>query len=192
MKQSAIFAIVWITLTLLHAAEPTDAEELAIYRVLFAGKDSVVLTTPDPKAKAVGLAPPDAKRDAKYAAWLKKNLPGVEDSTIAAYRRCIFGSPLLTPKSDVGVKLVFIDQKTLDDIFRVGKDPEAGWTRFRERIHASGLTTVSRVGFNPDQTQALVFMDYAWASLGAEGFTILLEKHDGKWTIKGQVMESAS
>jgi hypothetical protein len=194
MKFAIIFSVASLLLLPLarSADDATAPDELAIYKVLFTGKDTVVLTKPDPKAKPIELAPPDAKQDAEYSAWLKKELPGVEDATIADYRRRVLAPPLLTPNSEVGVKLVFVDQKTLDEIFRDGKDPEAGWTRFRERIHARGLTSVSRVGFNPGRTQALVFMNFSWASLGAEGYTILFERQDGKWTIKGQVMESAS
>jgi hypothetical protein len=175
------------------AETPAEADEMAIYKTLFTGKDMVVLAKPDPQAKPPDLSPPDAKRDSEYTAWLKKKLPGVQFATISDYRRCQLASPLLTPGSDLGVKLVFVEQKVLDDIFRDTKHPDDGWARFRERFHAHSLTHISRVSFNTHRTQALVFLFEAWASVGAEGWTILLEKtYDGKWIVKGQVMEVAS
>ncbi|MFL6285748.1 MAG: hypothetical protein ACJ74Q_21630 [Pyrinomonadaceae bacterium] len=50
---------------------------------------------------------------------------------------------------------------------------------------ASGVITLSRVGFNRDFTQALVEVDRGWCGRGCgEGTFVLLVKEDSRWKIR--------
>lgn len=180
-------------------AQVADPDELAIYRILFSGiAGPVVLAKPDPKAKP---GQPDAEEPADYPAWLKKQLPGVDETTIADFLRSYTAPALLNSKSDVGVKLVFVDKSTLDGFWRktdvddarknltlddYREHPgESPWARFLKRFSAHDFVQVSRVGFNPTRTQALV----SWfAGSDDEVLAIWLEKQNGKWTIKDSVL----
>jgi hypothetical protein len=75
---------------------------------------------------------------------------------------------------------------TIDD-YR--KHPEESpLFRFQKRFAAKDFVCVSRVGFNPGRTQALV--DW-FNSSDEEVETILLEKQNGKWVIINSVLDAA-
>lgn len=180
-------------------AQVADPDELAIYRILFSGiVGPVVLAKPDPAAKP---KQPDAEEQAEYPDSLKKQLPGLQEATIAAFIHCRSFPALLNSKSDVGVKLIFVDKSTLDGFWRktdvddarrnltlddYRKHPEESpWARFEKRFSARDFVQVSRVGFNTTRTQALV----SWyAGSDEEVLTIWLEKQNGKWIVKDSVL----
>jgi hypothetical protein len=49
----------------------------------------------------------------------------------------------------------------------------------------SGRTYVSRVGFNRDKTQALVYVQHVAGPEMGIGHYVFLDKTDGKWVIAG-------
>jgi len=178
-------------------SDVASPDELEVYRVLFKGRGTLVLARPGSKTKQDGH---DAKEQDKYNVWLRKMLPEADETTIADYARCYNAPALLNAKSDVGVRLVFVEKKILDDFWThiafgnstlddYRKHPEkAPSAKFRERFSGGDFVKVSRVGFNTGRTQALVFW---YLSSNEESFTILLEKQEGKWIIKNSALESA-
>ena len=191
------FAFCLLLLAVVHVAkgESADPEELAIYRVLFSGTDAVVMEKSEAPAKGASVDKPDVQYQIEFSAFLKRQFPSAEDATIKAYVQHPPGAALLTPKSDVGAKLVFIDGKTMGEIFKGGKDLNginAEWADFKRRYPAGGFTFVSRVSFNPEKTQALVFIETSFGSTGMDGYTVFLRKQNGKWIEVGREEDVAS
>lgn len=63
-----------------------------------------------------------------------------------------------------------------------------GWKSFREKYpKAGGIVTFSRVGFNADRTQALVYRGYQCGGLCGGGNYYLLSRKNGVWVIDGHV-----
>ncbi len=133
----------------LCAEATADGDELDVYKVLLVGLKTVVLAKRDT---------PDHPRevDARVATFLQQRLPGVKDTTIADYRHRGVETCLLTSRSDVGPKLVVIDEKTRKAVFQKSKDAGTISPPFREFLQAQGYTELSRVGFDPERSQALV------------------------------------
>ncbi len=52
----------------------------------------------------------------------------------------------------------------------------------RENLLSPGKNYVSRVGFNPGRTAALVFVSHVASPEMGAGYLVLLEKHQGAWT----------
>ena len=48
--------------------------------------------------------------------------------------------------------------------------------------------TLSRVGFNQDQTQALVYIGNQEGPLSGAGYIVLLNKQFGNWELKQKIM----
>jgi hypothetical protein len=82
---------------------------------------------------------------------------------------------------------VFLTQDEAQAIFN---DPDQdGWEEFYAAYPGSGgLTGLSRVGFDPSGTQALVYQDELCGPLCGAGFYILFEKEDGKWVERWRLM----
>jgi hypothetical protein len=92
----------------------------------------------------------------------------------------------LPPGMDIGLPYVLLTQADFDGIFALNT---SGWNVFYTRYpNSPGMTTVSRVGFNRDLTQAFVYAG-TWSNwLAGAGYYYLLEKVDGSWVILQQVM----
>jgi len=64
-----------------------------------------------------------------------------------------------------------------------------GWREFHKKFGAdTSLNSVSRVGFNSDKTVALLYVSSGIAPMGAAGGLCLLERKEGKWVIKWNVV----
>jgi len=82
-------------------------------------------------------------------------------------------------------KFKILKQEEINELFEF-KD---GWVKFyREYPDAKGLLTFSRVGLNPSQTQALVYVGNQWDLSTGAGVYLLLEKEeDRSWRIKDEL-----
>jgi len=78
--------------------------------------------------------------------------------------------------------VIIISEKELNELN--AKD----WSAFHEKYpNSSGVIQISRVGFNSNQTQAILYFDYHYDMLWGEGYLIFLTKDEGKWIVKEQV-----
>ena len=85
---------------------------------------------------------------------------------------------------NIGVDYLLMSHEQLDEIFNSSED---AWVEFYKRYPDSpGIITFSRVGFNQDFTEALVYMGRQSDYLAGTGSLIRLEKQDGVWKIMEQ------
>lgn len=81
---------------------------------------------------------------------------------------------------------VLLSEEDVKTFFKAGVGD--GWKSFREKYpKAVGITTFSRVGFNADRTQALVYRGYQCGGLCGGGDYYLLSRKNGAWAIDGHV-----
>ena len=77
--------------------------------------------------------------------------------------------------------IIFISDEKIEEIFQ----GTFYWLEFYIRYPLSqGIMGLSRVGFNSEMNQALVYMENASGSLSGEGLYILLVKENGVWIIQ--------
>jgi hypothetical protein len=95
----------------------------------------------------------------------------------------------LSDRFELKVKLNFLSRDELKRIFEKRDEKYDGWKAFRQKYPGAGeIITLSRVGFNPDKSQALIFVGYQCDWLCGEGNYILLTKRDGEWKIEKKSM----
>lgn len=104
-------------------------------------------------------------------------------------------SAKLTDKFKLKVKINLVGEE-IDKIFiennRNGST-ENGWMIFHKRYPtADGIITLSRVGFNKEKTQALIFVAFGCGWLCGEGNYILLEKQEEEWKVKSKLINWVS
>ncbi|HCC78197.1 MAG: hypothetical protein A2X25_04660 [Chloroflexi bacterium GWB2_49_20] len=86
----------------------------------------------------------------------------------------------------LGVRYLLFSQKDKQELFQVN---QSGWDVFYNRYPgAPGIMTLSRVGFNKQMDQALVYLGIQSHWLAGSGNFFLLNKVNGSWVIDEQVM----
>jgi len=140
-------------------------EEYAVYRTLFADTgfyraDTIALMDSTQAWDFLGMDAP----------W-KGRMSRLSDETLQHY--------LSVNRSRVSLKCVDCPGKTC---VLISSEKMGFWERLVP--DAEGVVTVSRVGFNRQGTQALVYWSIYWAPLAAFGSVILLEKESGLWTVR--------
>jgi hypothetical protein len=84
-------------------------------------------------------------------------------------------------RTDIDYELLSVDQmKAKFD------DPLNSWRRFRAQLpHSPGLLTLSRIGFDDDHSEALVYMTYACGNVCGEGLFVRLTRSEKGWKVAG-------
>jgi hypothetical protein len=108
------------------------------------------------------------------APW-KGRMPRLSDETLQQY--------LSVNRTRVPLQVISCPGKTC---VLISCEKMADWERMFP--DAAGVVTVSRVGFNRAGTQALAYWSVYLAPLAASGSVILLEKEDGRWTVRQNLM----
>jgi len=81
------------------------------------------------------------------------------------------------------VKYLLLSKEKVDALFK--QDLNKGWEAYwKEYPKATGLLTLSRVGFNRDRTRAFVYASSGCGSLCGYGYYFVLEKSGDDWKIK--------
>lgn len=87
--------------------------------------------------------------------------------------------------SETLIKTKYIDTVALDSIFKKG-----GWKKFNKLYSLStDLVEISRVGFNKDKTQALIYYSRSNCGLCGSGYLCLYELINGRWRLVEKYME---
>lgn len=88
----------------------------------------------------------------------------------------------LDNKFSIPQTVILISDKELNELNAID------WSAFHEKYpNSSGVIQISRVGFNSNQTQAILYFDYHYDMLSGEGYLFLLTKDEGKWIVKEKV-----
>jgi len=125
--------------------------------------------------------------------WRDKPPKGltIDESAVADYEAKNHGQSLLHKSSfKLPVKWDSISDADLRTIFH-GHWGDLEWTEYYRRFPDSGgFIMVSRVGFNTDHTQALLYMGSRSGPYYGEIHFLLLQKANGAWSIKRQLRKN--
>ena len=158
-----------------------DAEEVAVYAALF-GNGTGLLVIIDQTETGVSGYPGALPTVDSLVSKMHDVAP---ETTASFLDRNATAHPLRDDMS-LGAPYVLISQAELEGLFPGG---EADWGVFRARYpDAGGYWSLSRVGFNADLTQALVYLGGMGDYLAGEGNYYLMNKVNGVWTVDQTVM----
>ena len=118
---------------------------------------------------------------AKELAYVKDGMPELEQSTVNDFVAKNLESYPLDAFVNQRADYKLLSQEEINHLFHL-KD---GWIKFYEKYpDSNGILTFSRVGFNLDKQQALVYVANQWDSFSGAGIYVLLEKnYDDSWDI---------
>ena len=120
---------------------------------------------------------------ARMPAYLRENLPGLGEETLADFLAKNRERHPVEPDFDPEGRMICLGDEEFRDVFRDGE----GWERFRRMFPDSdGTLRFSRVGLDRGVTQALVYagQQFDW-NVGSGGYR-LFSKTEGSWTQLGR------
>lgn len=121
----------------------------------------------------------------KFYRELKESAPALSAEVIDDFRARNKGEHTLARRFDIGREYVLVGEKELNKIF---KEAGGGWKAFYKKYPgAGGYLVLSRVGFNADRTQALVYQGHSCGGLCGAGSHMLLNKKNGAWVVEGSI-----
>lgn len=91
-------------------------------------------------------------------------------------------APRLQRKLSINIKYLLVKDEDIEALFK--DNVMGGWEGFHRKYpKSSGFLTLSRVGFNADKTQALVYKGWSCGGLCGGGGYTLLSKKNGVWSV---------
>ena len=158
-------------------------EEQAVYAAALAelyGAPSYVLLS------TTATDPGGSGNTADTLAFVLDNLPSVDPLTAENFSARNAAETALEDGMQLGAPYVLLTRQEMSDLF---SENQNGWdTFYAQHPNAPGITSLSRAGFNPAMTEALVYVGTQSHWLAGAGYFLLLEKVDGVWILRNQVM----
>jgi len=108
-------------------------------------------------------------------------MPELQQETIDDFNKANQESYLLEKRFNLPVDYTLISKEEFHSIF---PNPSGWFTFYKKYPGTGGIITLSRVGFNTDKNQALVYIGIQAAPETGAGTYILLIKENNTWKIK--------
>ena len=119
--------------------------------------------------------------------YVAGQLQGLQEQTIESFAAANQSTFPLANRFQISSSYVLLSKTDKDKIFN--RELQASWQRFHTAYPGSqGLLTFSRVGFNSTMDQALVYFENGNGGMDAAGNMVLLEKEQGGWVVKRQLL----
>lgn len=170
------------------AVKPTLAinDEYAIYKTviesLYLAEGIELIVIKD--QTETGLSPDETLDSAMV--YVQENAEAmIEPDMINDYKTKNEQTHKLERQFSLDVDYVLISEAELNDIFK----SDDGWSQFNSIYpNSSGFVTLSKVGFNPEMDQALVYTGNQADYGTGQGFYVLLTKKGGDWNIQSMIL----
>jgi hypothetical protein len=109
--------------------------------------------------------------------YILDNMPGLEDETLVAFNQVNSEKKHLLPIANLTLKCYLANRRDIPAIYDLK-------TKYPD---AQAIVELSRVGFNGEKTQALVYISTLWAPLAGVGNLVFLVK-ENTWQVKKTVV----
>lgn len=165
------------------STENIDTEEVIVYaallQVMYPGQNIVL-------EDHTSTSPSSVENTQDTLAFVLGEMTGVHPDTAASFQVRNDAPHPLKENMQLGLQYTLLDEENMRAIFNINQD---GWSMFYSRYpNSPGITSLSRVGFNMDMDQALIYIGNQSHWLGGAGYYILMEKESGIWLVDQQVM----
>ena len=161
------------------SAADIEKEEQAIYSFFVGGGERTVLILQDTSADI------SANDPQKSLDYIRSGLPSLSDEALDNFVQRNQQSGPLSPGMELDVDYILLSTEELSETTR-----QSNWGEVITQKYPGsyGYTMFSRVGFNNTLDQAVIYVGSMAAPLMGSGFYYLMEKENGDWVIKEQVM----
>jgi hypothetical protein len=116
--------------------------------------------------------------------YVKRRIPDLAQDMLDNFQAKNGLPQALSTHFNLRVKYLLVNEKELNEIFQ---NPD-GWSDFyRKYPRSQGLMALSRVGFNQESNQALVYVGNQAGLKAGAGYYVSLAKENGTWIIQHEV-----
>jgi hypothetical protein len=105
-----------------------------------------------------------------HSDYLKQKMPSLQNGTLEDFLKVNMEKSSLRDLAVDGKTILFFNRREI-------------WDWEKNAPNAHGAVSLSKIGFNANGTQALVYHSVYWAPLAAVGNVTLLEKHGDAWRL---------
>jgi hypothetical protein len=111
--------------------------------------------------------------------------PAIQSETLNDYKGKNGQTQKLGKRFSLDVQYILLSETEFNEIFDTGE----GWSQFYATYpNSQGIMTLSRVGFNAEMDQALVYVGNESDFLGGTGYYVLLARKGDAWVIQTKVV----
>lgn len=167
-----------------------ESEEAAVYAELVeqmhVNDRGLLLVVQDRTVNAYGFPRAALEDDPleRLFETLQLDFPSADPSTLMSFRAINERSWPITNPFLLRTKSRLISQQETNEIYSLQK-PGVWWGQFyREYAGAAGFLMLSKVGFNREMNQALVYRAFACGDTCGFGSFVFLVKEGGRWKIR--------
>jgi len=161
------------------SAADIEREEQAVYSFFVSGSTGTVLILQNTSTDI------PSKNPQQTIDYIKSGLKSLSKETLDNYLVRNANPSPLSLDMDLGAKYVLLSE---DELHKIISQPNWGDVLTEKYPGSHGYTVFSRVGFNNSLDQAVIYVGKMAAPLMGTGDYYLMEKKNGNWVIKEQVM----
>jgi len=160
-------------------AADIEKEEQAVYSFFVYDAGGVAIILQDTSTNISGDNPEQS------IDYIKSGLNDISSETLESYLARNAQPSRLSSDMNLGMDYVLL---SVDELAKISSQPNWGELLAEKYPNSHGYTIFSRVGFNNSLDQAVIYVGNVAGPLMGSGFYYLMEKENGEWAIKEQVM----
>jgi hypothetical protein len=186
MRKYIVVVLVTMFITgCIHANKPIndiEAEEYAVYSAIINDRFETLVIVVEDHTVCVSFP---GKELSETLQGIYQDMPATQQETFDDFLVKNEQSYPLNHCFNIRGRVFLVSREKLGRIF----ESDYGWLIFYMRYPFSqGIAAVSRVGFNEDMDQALIYFKNSSGSLSGAGYYMLLTKKEGVWYIEDERM----
>jgi len=159
-------------------AADIDKEEQAVYSYFVAENNKALIL----QDTSTNISNDDPQQTVDF---IKSGLKGISSETLDNYLDRNKQPSQLSPNMNLGVDYVLLSR---EDLMKISSQPDWGQLMNAKFPGTHGYIIFSRVGFNNTLDQAVIYVGNMGGPLMGAGYYYLMEKQNGQWIMKQQVM----
>ena len=187
LKKASIILLTlnFIACSIFTPAVPTpskadiEKEEQAIYSFFVSGSNGTAVIMLETSTNISGQAPREIREH------IKSSFKDISNETVESYLARNAQPSQLSSDMNLGMDYVFL---SADELSKISSQLNWGELLAGKYPNSHGYTIFSRIGFNNSLDQAVIYVGNVEGPMMGSGFYYLMEKENGEWVIKEQVM----
>lgn len=156
-----------------------EKEEQAIYSLFTHDAGGVALILQNTSSNI------SEKNPEQSIEFIRSGLPGISNETLENYLARNAQPSQLSLDMNLGMDYALL---TAEELAEISSHPNWGELLTEKYPNSHGYSVFSRVGFNNSLDQAVIYVGNMAGPLMGAGFFYFMEKQNGEWVIKQQVM----
>jgi hypothetical protein len=181
----ALLALTFIACSFFIPSVPTpstadiEKEEQAVYSFFLYDKGGTAIILQE---TSTNISEKDPKQSIDF---IRSGLKNISKETLNSYLARNSKPSQLSPDMKLGMDYVLL---STDELAKISSQPNWGELLNRKYPNSNGYTIFSRVGINNSLDQAVIYVGKVAGPMMGSGSFYLMEKKNGEWVIKEQVM----